>query len=119
MFPADDQLPCPEAGLNNRVVFRVVDPLLPPVSSTLPFASAVAVCPSRELERAVRLLQFEVPSNNCTLVTEALPELPPTTRTLLFSVPFDEMESSVALWNLTAWGMFCVVLQAPFPELGS
>src|SRR5580658_2801653 len=94
--PADDQLPEPDAALNSCVVFKIVDPLLPPATSTFPLASAVAVCPSRVLESAVRLLQLDVPSNSCTLATLAVPELPPTTSTLLFNVPFDDTFKRVA-----------------------
>jgi len=91
MLPADAQLPEPLAALNSDVVFKTVVPFKPPVTSTLPFASAVAVCASRALDSAVRLLQADVPSKSCTFATVAPPpESPPTTRTLLFSVALPE-----------------------------
>jgi hypothetical protein len=42
-LPADAQLPDPDAALNRSVVFSVVLPDRPPVTSTLPFDRAVAV----------------------------------------------------------------------------
>jgi hypothetical protein len=118
IVPADAQLPDPEAALKSCVVFKTVDPLLPPVTSTLPFANAVAVCPSRVAESAVRLLQVDVPSKSCTLETLAVPEFPPTTSTLLLRVPFDDTFSRVAVWNFTACGIVPVAVQVPVPELG-
>lgn len=63
IVPALAQLPDPEAALKSWVVFKVAEPLSPPVMSTLPFASAVAVCPSRLLESATPAVHV-VPSKS-------------------------------------------------------
>src|SRR4051794_12119508 len=47
IVPAVDQDPGPTPGSKIAVVFSVIDPFLPPVTSTLPFASVVIVCSSR------------------------------------------------------------------------
>ncbi|HTB58477.1 MAG TPA: hypothetical protein VLC06_11410 [Polyangia bacterium] len=52
------------------------------------------------------------------MATLAVPELPPTTSTLLFKVPFDDTFRRVAEWNFTAWGMFPVAVQVPVPDEG-
>jgi hypothetical protein len=116
--PADEKLPDPEAALKRSVVFSVELPDRPPATSTFPLASAVAVWPSRALESAVRLLQVEVPSKSWTFVTEAVPELPPTTMTLLLSVVFPDTLRRVALWNFTACGIVPVAVYVPAPEDG-
>lgn len=67
------QLPDPLAALNCTDVFKTVVPLTPPATSTLPFESAVAVCPSRAVDCAVRLVHVDVPSKSCTFVTDVPP----------------------------------------------
>ncbi len=47
IVPAVDHEPGPKPGSKIAVVASVVDPFLPPVTSTLPSASTVIVCPSR------------------------------------------------------------------------
>lgn len=117
--PAGDQVPEPEAALKCSVVPSVVEPLLPPTMSTLPFAKAVAVCPSRVLDSAVIVVHDDVPSKRCTVATLVVPpEFPPTTKTLLFSVALPGTTSRVAVCALRGDDMLPTAVQLPEPEPG-
>ena len=111
----------PDAGIvNTSVVPRVVAPLLPPVINTLPFASVVAVCPSRVTGRAVVVDQVNaVPSNSWALVKLVVPlELPPAISTLLLNEVL-LLVSKVAEWALRADAMFvATAVHAPMPDAG-
>ena len=119
IVPADDQDPGPSAGLNTIAVASVVVPFLPPVTSSLPFASTVAVCPSRGLGRAPWVLNADCAgSKRNTDESVAVPPLPPTSSTLLLSCAL-LVTSSVAVWffNRRRDGPV-VAVQAPAPEAG-
>jgi hypothetical protein len=86
IVPAVVQLPGPEDGLKMTAVARVVVPFLPPVNRMLPFASTVAVCPSRGLGIEASVLNADwTGSNRYTADIVAVPLLPPTSSTLLLS----------------------------------
>jgi len=111
----------PEPGIvNTSVVASVVVPLFPPVRSTLPFASVVAVWPSRALGRAVVVDQVSADvSNSWTLVRLVVPpELPPAIRTLLLKFVL-LLVSSTAVCERRAEAMLLVTaVQVPVPDEG-
>jgi hypothetical protein len=111
----------PEAGIVKTCVEPRNDvPLLPPVMSTLPFASLVAVCPSREDERAVVVDQVSALVSKSWTVAKLVvpPEFPPTINTLLLKLLL-LLVSKVAVWDrraediLNDWRV-----QAPEPVVG-
>jgi hypothetical protein len=109
----------PDAGIVNlNVVPKVDEPLLPPVTRTLPFAKLVAVCPSRVDGSAV-VVDHAVPSNNCTLVRLVVPpELPPAISTLLLNDAL-LLESSVAECPRRAEAILVATAdQLPEPDAG-
>jgi hypothetical protein len=119
-FPEAVHVPWPDDGLKTTVVFRVVVPVLPPVTSTLPFDSTVAVCPSLAAGSCVTRFAADqvVPLSTCTTAVVDDPELPPTTMTVLLSAAFPGTDSSVAVWFVAALAIWPVAVQLPVPLVG-
>jgi hypothetical protein len=120
MFPPEGQVAAvPVAGIVNTAVVAIGAPLLvrPPVISTLPFASRVAVCPSRAAGSTVVFVHVEFDVlNSCTVLTLVAPlEFPPAISTMLLKLPL-LLVSSVAVWNRRADAMFvATAVHVPFP----
>jgi hypothetical protein len=112
----------PEAGIvNTSVDDSGVPPLVrPPVIRTLPFASRVAVIPSRAAGSTVVVDHADVDVlNNCALVVLVVPPvLPPAIRTMLLKFVL-LLVSSVAVWDRRATAMLVeTAVHEPDPLLG-
>jgi hypothetical protein len=64
MLPVVDQDPGPNPGSNTTAVARVVEPFLPPVTSSLPSGINVAVCPSRGVGIEASVLNADCAGSN-------------------------------------------------------
>src|SRR6185312_5020778 len=120
IVPADDQVPTLELGLKSCVVASTVLPFFPPVMRMFPFASVVAVCPSRGLDSEFIVLnEDDVGSNKNTDDSVPLPPLPPT-RSTLFESWLLLVTSNDAVWFFSPGGGIwpLVAVQVPVPEAG-
>jgi hypothetical protein len=112
----------PDDGMVNTSAVPIGVPLvLPPVMSTLPPVSAVAVWLSRAVESAVVVDHALVEAlNSCTLVVLVVPVpvVPPAMRTRLLKLLL-LLVSNVAVWNRRAVAMFVdTAVQLPIPVEG-
>ena len=122
IVPAETQVAAvPEAGIvKTSAVPSIVVTFFPPVIRTLPFASIVAVCPSRAVASAVVVDQVSaVASKSCTVVRLVVPpELPPAISTLLLKLLL-LLVSKVAVCDRRADDMAVdTAVQVPVPVAG-
>jgi hypothetical protein len=121
--PPDGQVAAvPDAGIvNTNVEDNGVPPLVrPPVISTFPLASRVAVCPSRAAGSTVVVDHADVDVlKSCTLVVLVVPlVLPPAIRTMLLKLVL-LLVSRVAVWDRRATAMLvATAVHEPDPLLG-